>query len=64
MINLSNVRTGRQIMTKKLLIEIKLVKESEQKPNNEIINEIYSEIMEGDCIIPWCDTVQKIIKVN
>jgi hypothetical protein len=51
-------------MTKKMLIEIKLVKESEQAPNNEIIDEIYLDIMEGRCIIPWCDTVQKVIKVS
>jgi hypothetical protein len=51
-------------MTKKMLTEIELEKEAEQAPNSEIIDEIYSEIMEGECITPWCDTVQKIIKVN
>jgi hypothetical protein len=51
-------------MTKKLLIEIKLVKESEQKPNGEIINDVFLDIMEGRCIIPWCDSVQKVIKIN
>lgn len=51
-------------MTKKLLIEIKLVQESENTPNNTIINDIYSDIMEGRCIIPWCDTVQKIINIK
>ncbi|MCW4025742.1 MAG: hypothetical protein NWF01_12050 [Candidatus Bathyarchaeota archaeon] len=51
-------------MTKKMLIEIKLVQESENTPNNTIIDEIYFDIMEGRCIIPWCDTVQKIINIK
>jgi hypothetical protein len=48
----------------KMLIEIKLVKECEQKPNNEIINEIFSDINEGRCIIPWCDSVEKVIRIK
>lgn len=51
-------------MTKKLLLELKLVKESENTPNREIIDDVYSDIVEGKCIIPWCDTVLKIIKLE
>ena len=51
-------------MTKKLLLEIKLVKESENTPNREIINDVYFDIMEGKCIIPWCDSVLKIIQLK
>jgi hypothetical protein len=50
-------------MDKKILIEIKLVPESQQKTNQEIINEIYADIMEGRCVIPYCQSVLKIIKI-
>jgi hypothetical protein len=47
----------------RLLIEIKLVKESEGKTSREIIDEIYYDIIDGKCIIPWCDSVLKIVKI-
>jgi hypothetical protein len=50
-------------MPQKILIEIKLVPESQQKNTQEIINEIYTDIMEGKCVIPYCQSVQKIVKI-
>jgi hypothetical protein len=51
-------------MTKKLLLEIKLVQESENTPSREIIDEVYEDIKEGRCIIPWCSTIIKVIQVG
>ncbi len=51
-------------MTKRLLLEIKLVEESEHRSNREIIDDVYFDIMEGRCIIPWCDSALKVIKLS
>ncbi|MCW4029752.1 MAG: hypothetical protein NWE92_08930 [Candidatus Bathyarchaeota archaeon] len=50
-------------MPKKLLLEISLIQESENTPNNQIIKEISEDIKTGRCIIPWCSSELKIIQV-
>lgn len=44
--------------TKKAVITILLVKESEEKSNKEIKDEILKEL--GDLRIPWMDKVEKV----
>jgi len=44
--------------TKKAVITILLVKESEEKSNKEIEEEILKEL--GDLRIPWMDKVEKV----
>ncbi len=48
---------------KRLLIEIKLVEESKYTTSKEIIDDVYYDIAEGRCIIPWCASVLKVVQV-
>jgi hypothetical protein len=49
---------GREMITKKAVITIRLVKESEEKSNKEIEEEILKEL---DALrIPWMDKVEKV----
>jgi hypothetical protein len=50
-------------MAKKLFLEIKLVQESENTPNRQIIDEVYDDIKTGRCIIPWCSSDLKVIQI-
>jgi hypothetical protein len=50
-------------MAKKLFLEIKLVQESENTPNRQIIDEVYDDIKPGRCIIPWCRSDLKVIQI-
>jgi hypothetical protein len=56
--------TGVKYMVKKAIIEILLVDESSEKSNDEIANEIFSEVSEGRTVIPWCKRVEKVIVVE
>jgi hypothetical protein len=49
---------GREMGTKKAVITILLVKESEEKSNKKIEEEILKEL--GDLRIPWMDKVEKV----
>jgi thiamine pyrophosphokinase len=56
--------TGVKYMVKKAIIEISLVDESSEKSNDEIADEIFSEVSEGRTVIPWCKRVEKVIVVE
>lgn len=47
-------------MSKKIIFEISLIKESKNKTNQAIIREILSAFSDGDLVIPWCNKVEKI----
>jgi hypothetical protein len=51
-------------MTKKLVLEFTLVPESESASSRKIIDDVYCDIMEGRCIIPWCGSVLKVIRTE
>ena len=51
-------------MVKKAIIEIFLVDECLGRKNNEIANEIFSEISEDRSLIPWCKQVDKVVVVD
>jgi hypothetical protein len=45
---------------KKAIIVISLVKESEEKANDEIAREICEALMKEPALIPWLDKVEKV----
>jgi hypothetical protein len=48
-------------MAKKVIIELSLVDESSERPNNEIANEIFGAIQNGNpLLIPWCKEINKV----
>lgn len=47
--------------TKKAFITILLVKESEEKPNEEIEKEIFESLSKGVPGIPWLAKVEKVV---
>jgi len=49
---------------KKVIIVISLVKESEEKPNEEIEQEIFQTISEGLPRIPWLESVDKVTVIE
>lgn len=49
-------------MPRKIIIEFSLVKESLNKTDNEIKNDILDAISK-EILIPWCDKITKI-KIN
>jgi hypothetical protein len=51
-------------MAKKVLIEISLVEESEEKANKEIVDEIFNDLSEGISVIPWCKKVEKVAVIE
>ena len=51
-------------MSKKALIEISLVEESDEKTNDEIAKEILKELTESAAVIPWCRQVNKVVVVD
>ncbi|MCW4044098.1 MAG: hypothetical protein NWE94_01100 [Candidatus Bathyarchaeota archaeon] len=51
-------------MTKKVIIELSLVDESRNKVNQQIVDEIFSDISEGRIIIPWCKKVEKVVVIE
>ena len=46
--------------TKKAIISIRLVEESQEKPNEEIEKEIFESISKGVPRIPWLAQVEKV----
>ena len=51
-------------MPKKVIIELALVEESANQANQEIINEIFTDLSEGEIIIPWCKQVIKVVVLD
>lgn len=51
---------GAMIMTKKAIIEVSLVEESNEKPTSEIKKEILSELSENLHAIPWAEKIEKL----
>jgi hypothetical protein len=51
-------------MAKKVIIELSLIEESARKVNQEIVNEIFSDLSEGQIIIPWCKKVEKVAVIE
>ena len=53
-------------MERRLIIEILLVPESQEKKRREIEDEIRREFNEGHLIIPWSNKIEeiKIIEIN
>jgi hypothetical protein len=51
-------------VTKKALIELTLVEECAKKANQEIINEIFAELFNGEILIPWCKQVTKVAIID
>lgn len=49
---------------KTAFIVIQLVNESLEKPNEEIEKEIYQELSESICAIPWLKKIIKITVLN
>jgi predicted nucleic-acid-binding protein len=49
---------------KKVLIELALVEECAKKANQEIINEIFAELFNGEILIPWCKQVTKVAIID
>jgi hypothetical protein len=48
-------------MARKAIIEISLVEECSEKTNQEVANEIFKELSEGETLIPWCKQVNKVV---
>ena len=59
-------RTEVKPMERRLIIEILLVPESQEKKRKEIEDEIRREFNEGHLIIPWSNKIEevKIIEIN
>jgi hypothetical protein len=51
-------------MAKRVIIELSLVEESAKKINQEIVNEIFSDLSEGRIILPWCKKVEKVVVIE
>jgi Ribonuclease G/E len=47
-------------MKKKAIIVISLIKESEEKANQEIEKEIYEALKKEPALIPWLAKVEKV----
>ena len=47
-------------MFKKIIIELSLIRESNNKPESLIIEEIISAFSKDNLIIPWCSRIEKI----
>jgi hypothetical protein len=48
-------------MSRKVIIELSLIEESNNKPENNIIKDIVSAFSKEDFVIPWCKQFEKII---
>ncbi|MEM2118834.1 MAG: hypothetical protein QW840_01785 [Candidatus Bathyarchaeia archaeon] len=53
-------------MRKKAVIEISLIEESTRKANNEIEEEIFTELSQNTHAIPWAEKIEnvKVQKTN
>ena len=51
-------------LPKKAIIELALAEESANQANQEIINEIFTDLSEGEIIIPWCKQVIKVVVLD
>jgi hypothetical protein len=51
-------------MSKKAIIIIRLVEESNEKPNQEIEKEILQQLSENHVAIPWAGNIEKITVLN
>jgi hypothetical protein len=51
-------------MVKKAVIEISLVEESTERPNEEIEKEIRQELSENLHVIPWAASIEKTTVKN
>ncbi len=47
-------------MSKKIIIELSLIRESQNKPESLIIEEIISAFSKDNLIIPWCSRIERI----
>lgn len=47
-------------MSKKVIIELSLIKEGNNKIKNQIIEDIVFSFSKKDIIIPWCKQLEKI----
>lgn len=55
---------GEAEMSRKALIEISLVEESDERTNDEIAKEILKELTDSATVIPWCGKVNKVVVVE
>jgi len=51
-------------MSRKALIEISLVEESDERTKDEIAKEILKELNDSAAVIPWCGKVNKVVVVD
>jgi len=55
---------GEAEMSRKALIEISLVEESDERKNDEIAKEILKELTDSAAVIPRCSQVKKVVVVE
>jgi len=51
-------------MVRKVIIEAVLVPESSSKNSKEIEKEILNEIRSGSLVIPWCDSIKRVVVIE
>lgn len=51
-------------MVKKAVIEVLLVKESDEKLDKEIREEIFEELSKNLHVIPWAAKIEKVVVTN